>query len=214
MVRLGLIGDGADGARRRAILGNVAKEVDVLRQVIPLSGHGIHHADGCQGILVRPVGILDGILQAVGLDGVEQPVGIVPPVAVHRQQIQLVLALQAGWVTVPRQQIVKKAQVKVGVVGCQQGVAPNQRPDFGGGLLPGDALGHHHLGGDAGKPLNFRGHRLPGSQLNQAVVLLGDGNFTVLLLQQDGRKLDDFIFLEIQPGGLGVKNQNAFVPGK
>ena len=63
---------------------------------------------------------------------------------------------------------------------------PISAPISAAACCRGDALGHHHLGGDAGKPLNFRGHRLPGSQLNQAVVLLGDGDFAVLLLQQDG----------------------------
>ena len=151
-------------------------------------------------VLYRP-------LQPIGGDGVPELVGIGTAIPVDGEQIQLVLALQAAGVTVGAEHVEQKAQVEVGIVGGEQGVACQQVGDLTGGLISGDAPLMYILGGDAGEPLDLRRHLLPRGKPDQPVILLRHA----AALQHHGGKLDDLVPLKAEPGGLGVKNQDTVI---
>ena len=211
IIGLGQIGDGSDSAGRRAVLGNIAEEIDVPCQVIPFRRHGIHNVYRGQGILVGLMGIADLIGQSISLDGAAELVGIAAAVPVDGEQIQLVLALQAHGVTAGSQHMEQEAQIEVGIVGNEQGVARQQSGDLTAGRIPGNAVLLKVFGGDAGELLDFRRHPMPRLQLDQGIVFSRDGGFAGNSLHGDGRKLNDLIRLEPKSGGLRIEDQEPVV---
>ena len=88
-----------------------------MHKVLLFRIHGFHDRQCGVHVIQSPVGIADLSAQTVGLDGVQQPVRIRAAVPVDRQQVQLVLAPENVRVPGAEQKIVKKTQVKVGVIG-------------------------------------------------------------------------------------------------
>ena len=214
LVALGLVGDGADGLALHTVFGVVAEEVDVSFQVGALGLHGFHHRHGGDDIVDGAVGVDHLAGEPIGLDGAAELVGEFPAIPVDGEQVELVLALENSGVAVPEQHVEQEAQVKMGVVGQQQGVARDELGDVPADPSLGDALLPQVLGGDAGELLDLRGHEAAGAQIHKLVVFLNDPVAADALFHSHGGELDDLVPAVVQAGGLRVQDHQTVVPFK
>ena len=149
--------------------------------------------------------------KSVGLNGVAQLVGEGAAIFIHRQKIQLVLALQNGGIAIPQQQIEQKTQIEMGIIGKQQGVAGEHIRNIRTDLFLGNAPLEDVHGGNPGELGDHVRHGVAGGQRDQIVIFPGDNDFIFPALQYYGGKFNDLIPGEIQSGSFGIKNDEFIV---
>ena len=109
------------------------------------------------------MGIDHLIRKTVGFNGIAQLMGIAAAVLINREQIQLVLAFQNSRVTVAQKHIEKKAQVEMGVVSKQKGIAPDHFRDVPADSGFGDAPLPQILIGNACELFDLGRYKTPGA---------------------------------------------------
>ena len=112
------------------------------------------------------------------------------------REIQLVLALQDHGIAVTQQEIVQKTQVKMGIVGNQQGISLNHFRNITGNSGLGQTPLPNVLIGNARELLDFRRHETAGGEGDQLVIFLHHGGLAVNLLHNHGGKLDNLVTVE------------------
>ena len=142
--------------------------------------------------------------QPIGLDGVAQLVGKVPPVPVHRQGIQEPGLLQGGQQPQGPQQVVEKVQVKLGVVGHQQRLLRPVQQTAEALRRPAvvHALPHQLRIRNASEIRDERRQGLSCRQADQGVEI----STFLAVFQSHRADLNDPVPTELDAGGLRVKH--------